>query len=295
LIWEGKEQETMLKFVTSALIVMGLVVSTTSMAFAQYPLPGSAVSNVVAQNLDTVAASDGEIVYYSNSGSEEGKDPNVDMGPKAVRENKTADAPVPSNFNGSAILSSDKQIGAIVSVQYKNVPGDTSDPGKQTQGAYNATVNPATELYFPSVFRFQFIVSRLTIQNVENASNEIELTFTKRDGTAAGTLKTTLNAFGSRTFYLGNASDVPATFPADFVDGSVYVKSLSGRKLAGAAVTTWANRAAAYQALLPANKGKLLYAPSHFRFISNAPANWASLPASSWTFEYPEHQQHGSG
>lgn len=270
------------------LLVVVLILNSIGMAFAQdYPNPGNAVSNAVVQNKSTAAGQTATVVatYYGQNGSVAYTHTGISIAPKAVREIKTQDEPLGDGFQGAAVLSSNQPLAAVVNVQYRNVPGDTADPDRQTQAAYNATSNPAATLYFPSVWRFSAIVTRLTVQNTESQTANVTLTFKKRDGAAAGELTTTISGNGQRTFYLGNASDVPSNFPADFVDGSVTVVSTNGRKLAGAAAVTWANRAGAYQALGESNKGKVLYAPSHYRFIhpDDNQTNWQNRPAGQWT------------
>lgn len=269
------------------LLVVMFVANSIGMAFAQeYPQPGSAVTNAVVQNKATGAGQNAtvQVMYYDQNGVADPDTQSFNIAPKAVVEVKTQDAPVGDGFVGAAVLSSNQPIAAVVSVQNRGVPGDVTDPNRQTQAAYNGTSEPATILYFPSVWRFSGIVSRLTVQNAEAQPADIKLTFKKRDGSAAGELTTTLAANGQRTFYLGNAADVPAAFPANFIDGSVVVESTNGRKLAGASTATWPNRAGAYQALGESNKGKILYAPSHYRFILPADdqTNWQNRPGVEW-------------
>jgi hypothetical protein len=274
----------MKQFIVSLILVVSLLVGTVGMAFAQdYPQPGDSVSNAVVQNKATGANETATVIayYYNQSGG----DPvythsNIQIAPKAVREIKTDEEPLGDGFQGAAVLSSSHPLAAIVSIQNRNVP---QSPSGRTQGAYNATSAPSPTLYFPSVWRFNAIVTRLSIQNTDTESADITLTFKKRDGSDAGSLNATIAGNGQRVFYLGNANDVPANLPADFQDGSVTVTSTNGRNLAGAAVVTYRNRSSAYQALSDINKNTTLYAPSHYRFIFNAPANWASLPNSAWT------------
>ncbi len=268
------------------LLVVSLLMSTAGIGFAQevYPLPGDAVSNAVVQNKTTTAGQTASVIatYYDQNGTVAYTHSGIQIAPKAVKEIKTADEPLGDGFQGSAVLSSNQPLAAIVSIQYKNVPGAPL-PQKQTQSAYNATTEASTVLYFPSVWRFNAIVTRLSVQNTDSQDANVTLTFKKRDGSSAGTLNATIKSFGQRTFYLGNSSDVPADLPSDFKDGSIVVESTNGKKLAGAAAVTWANRSGAYQSLTNSNKGKVLYAPSHYRFIDNAPANWDTLPGTQWT------------
>ncbi len=277
----------MRRALVSVFLVLTIALGSLGAASAQdsYPQPGNPVSNAVVQNMTTTAGKTALVtaVYYSSSGNPVHTNDKIQIAPKAVKEIKTADEPLGDGFQGSAILSSSEPLAAIVSIQYKNVPGDTGDPNRQTQAAYNATSEASSVLYFPSVWRFDGIVARLSVQNTSPQDAIVKLTFKKRDGTAAGVLdNVTIKAYGQRTFYLGNSSDVPADLPSDFRDGSVTVESTNGKLLAGAAAITWPNRAAGYKALSDSSKGKVLYAPSHFRFISNATGSSKDLPANQW-------------
>jgi hypothetical protein len=208
---------------------------------------------VVVQYYDT----DGNL-DYTNSGS-------VTIEPKAVKEIKTENEPLSDGWQGSAVMSSDKPLAAIVSVKNTNVPGASDG---LTQGAYNGSADGATTIYFPSLFGFQYIVSRFTVQNTEDTAATVYANFYDRAGTALGRTSATIPAYSQKTYDMGVAADLPTGWPTTFEDGSVVVTSTN--KLAGAAVTTWNNRSAAYQALTDANKGTTLYAPSHFRFKVNA-------------------------
>ena len=266
--------------VSSLLISSAILLGSVLPAMAQYPAPGSSVTNAVTQNLSTGSGEKAtlSVQYYDQAGALKGTSPSVTIDPKAVKELKTTDAPVPANFVGSAIMNSDKPLAVVVGINNSNVPGDTDG---RTQGAYDAFTAGAKELYFPTVFRFDQIVTRLSVQNTESTAANITVKYFKRDGTAAGEKTATLNGFGQKTFYLGDSNDVPSNFPADFVDGSAYV--ISDKNVAGVATVTWTDRGAAYEASTPLSRGKVLYAPSHYRFINNAPANWASVGRRSWT------------
>jgi hypothetical protein len=142
------------------------------------------------------------------------------------------------------------------------VPGA---PDGVTQAAYNGAAVGVDTLYFPSFWAFPGIGSRITIQNTENSPVDIELAIFDRDGNAYGVKQATLQGYGSRTFCACNPDDLPPGFPDAFVDGSVVVTAPAGRGIAGASTAQWPNRTAAYQALTDANKGPVLFVPSHFR------------------------------
>ena len=254
---------------TSAVVLIVAMLTSLGIAQAQsYPDPGTSVTNIVVQNTSTTAGDTATVVvqYYDTDGNlDYTNQGNISIEPKSVKEIKTENEPLGDGWAGSAVMSSDKPLAAIVSVKNTNVPG--ADDGF-TQGAYNGSSSGATTLYFPSIFGFQYIVSRFTVQNTEGTAATVYVNFYNRSGTFLGRTTSTIPAYSQKTFYMGDSNDLPASWPTDFEDGSVVVTSTN--KLAGAAVTTWANRSAAYQALTDNNKGTVLYAPSHFRYKYNA-------------------------
>lgn len=229
----------------------------------QYPDPGTSVTNIVVQNTSPTAGDTAAVTveYYDTSGNlDYTNQGSITIEPKAVEEIKTENEPLGDGWEGSAVMMSDKPLAAIVSVKNTNVPGAPDD---YTQGAYNGTLAGAETLYFPSLYAFEFIVSRLTVQNVDSTQATVYVSYYDRSGTYLGVKQATIPAYSQKTFNLGSASDVPFD-PTTFTDGSAVVTSTN--KLAGAAVTTWGDRSAAYQALTDANKGATLYAPSHYRY-----------------------------
>jgi hypothetical protein len=252
---------------------------TASLAGAAggYPDPGTSVTNIVTQNLATGTGETADVIvdYYDPAGNLDHSHTGIVIAPTAVKEIKTQDEPLGDGWIGSAVMSSTYPLGAIVSIKNTDVPG--ADDGL-TQGAYNGTAMGATELYFPSLYAFEFIVSRLTVQNTEDTQATIYMAYYDRNGNKMGSdYEATLGAYSQRTFYLGDSADVPFD-PANFVDGSA--KVWSDHVLAGAAVTTWGNRSAAYQALTPDNQGDTLYAPSHYRFMADPPSGeWTLFSA----------------
>lgn len=257
----------MKKRVMTAIGALLVLVLTASIVAAQtsYPDPGSSVTNIVTQNLSTGVGEDASVVvqYYDQAGTLEYTHSSISIAPKAVVEIKTDDEPLGDGWEGSAVMSSDRALGAVVSIKNTSVPGA---PDGFTQGAYQGANAGADTLYFPSLYAFSGIVSRITVQNVEGTPADIEIDYYDRAGTYLGQHTDTIPAYSQATYFLGDAADVPFDPETEFVDGSAIVTSSSGNLLAGAAVSTWANRSSAYQALTPLNQATTLYAPSHYRF-----------------------------
>jgi hypothetical protein len=259
---------------------IGIVIATTlvllllvaGISFAQgYPLPGLPTTNSVVQNM---ATGNGQVAtlmvnyYQPSGGAPVYTNSTVTIDPKSVKEIKAEDEPLPAGFSGAAVVSSDQPIAAIVSIKNTNVP---EAPDDFTQGAYNGTsaAGTSTSIFFPTVWGFSGIVSRVTVQNTDAGTNNIQLDFFDRTGASLGSTTESLAGFGSKTYYLGNSSDLPAGWPSGFQDGSIAVTSTDGKMLAGASIATWPNRSGAYQALSPNDQGTVLYAPSHYRFKQN--------------------------
>jgi hypothetical protein len=253
-----------------------MLLPTASMAQGTYPDPGTSVTNIVVQNTSTTAGDVAavQVEYYDTNGDLDYTNTSVSIDPKAVKEVKTEDETVLGDgWQGSAVMSSDKPLAAIVSIKNTEVPGA---PDGLTQGAYNGANSGANTLYFPSVYGFEFIVSRLSVQNTEAADAMVYLSFFNRQGVALGSKEVTIPGYAQQTFYMGDANDLPTGWNfATFLDGSVTVTSTN--KLAGAAVTTWGNRSGSYQALTDNNKGTTLYAPSLFRYTYGADASFDPL------------------
>jgi hypothetical protein len=253
--------------IIATILVLSLLLAGISYA-QSYPEPGTPTSNTVIQNKATGSGQVASLVvtYYDNAGNDVYVNNTVKIDPKSVKEIKAQDEPLPAGFSGSAIASSDQPIASVVSIKYTFVPGA---PDGFTQGAYNGTSEAATSLFFPTVWGFDGIVSRVTVQNADATTNNIKLDFLDRNGNALGSKTELLQGYGSKTYYLGNSADLPAGWPAGFQDGAIVVTSTDNKLLAGASTATWPNRAGAYQALTNNNQGTVLYAPSHYRFKSN--------------------------
>ncbi len=254
----------MKKYLVQLMIIGVLVISVSIVAAQSTPSAGNALTTAVIQNTSTGVGEDATVVvsYYDTAGTLVYTNSGMVIGPKSVQEVSAGNEPLPAGFQGSAVVSSDRPVAAIVSVKYTNVP---ADPDGKAQAAYNGSSSGATTLYFPSLWQFSGIVSTFTVQNTEATVATVQVEWFDRNGTALDTeTGVTIPAYSSKTWDL--ASDAPANFPND---GSVIVTSTSGEGLAGASTAIYPQRAGAYPALTDANKGTLLYAPSQFKFKSN--------------------------
>jgi hypothetical protein len=261
-----------MKKITIVSLLVVLILGVVGISWAQsFPASGTTVSNSIIQNMATGAGENATIIveYYDQAGNNVYTNNSIVLAPKAVTEVQAQKEPLPSGFVGSAIVSSDRPVGAVTSLRNTNVPGAADG---ETQGAYNGAPVGKDTIFFPSFWAFQYIVSRFTVQNTENAQATIEIDYFKRDGTKVGTLSDTLPAYGSKTYCGCDPADWPGgTIPAGFLDGAITVRSTNGKLLAGASTATRTQEDSAYQALTAGDQGTVLYAPSAFRFNSNKP------------------------
>jgi hypothetical protein len=273
-------EETLMKKRVLLLVVVLLLVAVGIVnAQGPYPNPGTSVTNAIIQNLATGAGDTATLTidYYAESGgSPVYSNSTVTIPPKSVVEVKTANEQLPAGFTGSAVISSDQTLAAVTSIRNTAVPGAADGT---TQGAYNGANTGTDTLFFPSYWAFEFIVSRITVQNTELGEAEIDLNFFRRDGTFIGTMSDTLAANGSKTYCGCEPSDWPGgTIPANYTDGAVTVTSTNGNLLAGASTATRNSSSSAYQALSSSDEGTVLYAPSSFRFNNGTPIAQGSAP-----------------
>jgi hypothetical protein len=241
--------------------VVALLVVLTTVASAQtYYDPGIADTNVVLQNKATGAGEVANVVvaYYDTDGNLDYTNSSIQINPLAVREVKTTEEPaLPDGWEGSAVVSSDRELAAIVSIRWRN----SGRGDGWTQGAYVGLSEGSRELYMPAVYRHPNLVSRITVQNTESTQATIYMNYYDRDGAFRGTFVDNIPGYAQETYFLGNNGDVPPGVSAGFVDGSIYITSTN--RLAGVAVTTWAEQGSAYQSLK--SGATTLYAPSHYR------------------------------
>lgn len=252
-----------LSLIAVAVLLVTLLVVASTYAQGGFPDPGTSVTNAVVQNK---ATGSGEVAtlsvgYYDSAGTLIYTNSSVTIDPKAVAEIKTQNEPLPSGQQYSAVISSDRPLASIVSIKNTNVSGA---PDTLTQAAYNGTSAPSTELYFPTVWGFSSIASRVTVQNAEGTAATVNFDFYDRTGTYLGQTSKTLAGFAATTIYMGDPTDLPAGWPSGFEDGSITASSTN--LLAGASTATWSSRSGAYQSLTANNQGTVLYGSSHYRF-----------------------------
>jgi hypothetical protein len=252
--------------------------------------PGEAFTNFTVQNLDSAGVANVQASYISQDGttaavvpSPDSEDPFRDIPANGASGFPAAESSLPQGFNGSAIVSGDKELAAFAQMFW-------SDGGiGSTLAAYEAFRAGATKIYFPSLFaRENTQESSITIQSAESASTteqiQFTITFFDREGNQSKQIANEQIFKGTQKTY--NLMSLPGTAlpvtnpPGDGWIGSAVVESSS--PLAGVAITHWTEAggySAAYSAVpaptggvsaAASGAGVVAYLPSVTRRVNNA-------------------------
>jgi hypothetical protein len=153
-------------------IVVIVVLATVGLVAAQGGLPGSGWKS--GQQIQNVGAANAKVVFtaYNLSGA------SFNCGEKDIAAGASAtyltdvDCPVPAGFIGSAVVSADQPIAAIVNVNNRG----TSSAAGQYQGTDGADV--ATKISFPLVKNaYNGRTTTFYVQNASTTANNISATF----------------------------------------------------------------------------------------------------------------------
>lgn len=263
------------------LLAVALALSLTSVALADLTLPtGTGVSNVIVQNLSPTAGDTAtvHVDYYDTEGNKDATS-DTTVGPLGVAEIKT-DANVtpalPDGWAGSAVLSSDKEVGAVVSVRWSNTGNEagTFDTNQRSQDAYVGGAQGSNSVYLPDLKRVPNCptnsakanqVSQFYVQNTEGTAATVYVNFYNRQGAFEGVVTGSIPAYSQKTWNMRIDSQMPAGVVDGFGttnDGAALITSTN--KIFAIAQTTWcAGWDAAYEGV--GGGDTTLYAPIAFR------------------------------
>lgn len=226
-------------FVLSLLTVLAAM---TAVAYAQPPDPGTATSFGAVQNVEEGTQARFRQDFYDTSGNLDAyrEKENVAYGDTmGLTTNQTSDAPLntelPTGWQGSSVVSSDKEAAAVVLVQYLN--GSIGSDGLTTAD-YAGIQDPGSDVFCPSVGMRDNEGTTLVVMNTsENPVSDVSISFKDRNGSDVGTAMTNINipARSQKTYDLFNSS---FSLPSDFL-GSARVQSSGGTPLAVVALTDW--------------------------------------------------------
>ena len=238
------------------------VLMLTTLAAASEPNPGAGSVNFTVQNLDP--SEDASVIasYINSAGQADATIP-ATIAPQSSAGFNIADSGLADNWDGSVIVSGDREIVAFAQARWEN--GSIGD-GK-TAGAYNGFTAGASALYFPSLAaRDGKQISRLSIQSAEGASEsetiDVTVAFFNRDGTAAKTAYDISLLKGTQ-----QTIDLMDEALGDGWLGAAVVSSAS--PIAGVSTMHWKEYSGAYSGVM--GGGLVAYLPSITRRLPNGP------------------------
>jgi len=119
--------------------------------------------------------------------------------------------PLPDNFVGSAVVSSDKPVVANVNTQVPTSSGDTPDNPNRV-GTASGVLDPATTLYFTQVIKSPTWNSYVAVQNTSGETAEVTIRYyNDTDGAevSAATATATISPFSTRIFRQAGLAGLP--------------------------------------------------------------------------------------
>jgi hypothetical protein len=233
--------------IVSVVVVIMLVASLTAYA-APFP-PGTGNTNVVVQNTGNATAA--VVAEYINPSGVVEATKSANVNAKGSNEFRAADSGLGDNWAGSMILSGDQDLTAVGYTVYS---GGTATDGL-TGSAYSGFPDGSATVYLPSLFqRPTAQYSRITVQNMDTGSADIQIFYYNRSGGAfAGNPVTDSIPEGAQKTYDlgtpgGKVPDLGITNPpGDGWIGSARVVSTNGKKIGAVASTFWPQYSSAYE------------------------------------------------
>jgi len=257
------------------LLTLALVVSVASaaplMAGIAIPNPGTASSTIIIQNTDATNSAQWVLDFIDQNGNPVAGAQQSGTLPAyvATAVNVGSIAILGSGWNGSAIVSADRQVAAVGTTTW------TASSTRSTEAEYLAFSEGSSSITFPYVFNSNR-VTWFTVQNTGSTPATAYFTFIdRRVGTQTGaTTSAVIPAGAQRTYRMNDCSTgvIPAgactrpntTNEAQYWKGAVMVTS-TNPVLAGVAVTHWPQWTADYVSVSPAESANELIFPLFFR------------------------------
>lgn len=137
-----------------------------------------------------------------------------------ITAGQSPDGPLPTNWSGAVVLSSDQDIIAAAQTKYAGRLSAETDP-LQVPGteasSYEAFNAGASEIFFPILVRVKRasnptvaqLSTRYTVMNASNSTATVYLNYRNFDGTTYPPTIINLAPFGSRTFDTAVDADLP--------------------------------------------------------------------------------------
>ncbi|MBC7224930.1 MAG: hypothetical protein H5T59_11775 [Anaerolineae bacterium] len=183
-------------------LALVLVLMTVLPVLAADPDPGTGNTDIIVQNTDTNTANPAATVnvdYINQAGGVE-RTVSANVKPLAAAEFSAATSGLGDGWLGSAVVSSEKELAAVVNVIWTN--GSAND--HTTGGEYAGYETGSTEVYFPYlVYNPNLQFSRFSIQNVDTGGTaNITMKYINRDGVLDFTITDTVPAQAQKTYEL---------------------------------------------------------------------------------------------
>jgi hypothetical protein len=264
-----------------------LALSAAGVANANLTMPygnGSTIYSVM--NVGSAAATVVATYYNPDGTTQLTSTHNLPVnGRKDITLGESPDGPLPGNWSGSVVLSSDQDIVAVARIKYINRPDAYENNPGQTAGtessAYEAFNSGSTSLYFPVIVRVKRaaqptvaqLATRFTVQNTSASPATVYLNFRNFDNTTYAPVIVTLAGYGSKTWDTAVDADLPPGL--NLAPNSIALSLLvtGTQPLVGVAEQSWnldgfigptpvrQNWAADYAAIPASEATTTLYAP----------------------------------
>lgn len=183
-------------------LTLVLVLMSVLPALAADPLPGTGNTDIIVQNTDTNTANPAATVnvdYINQAGGVE-KTVFASVKPLAANEFTAANSGLGDGWIGSAVVSSEKELAAVVNVIWTN--GSAND--HITGGQYTGYEAGSTEAFLPYlVYNPNLQFSRFSVQNVDTGgAANITMKYINRNGVLDFTITDSVPAQAQRTYEL---------------------------------------------------------------------------------------------
>jgi hypothetical protein len=271
----------------TALLAITLVVTPV---FAEID-PGEVLVNFTVQNLDQNASANVFVTYIDAATGAQTRVPGANY--RVIPKESSfifqaAESGLDSGFNGSAIVSSDKETAAFGSMLWQN--GNAG----QTAAAYEAFRQGVQTLYFPTlVARPDKQYADLTIQSAEGAANteiSVNIKFYTRNGELDADINKSI--FRGRSITINLRDELLASGPGNTGDSATKLRwteadgwigsavVTSGSPLAGVGVVYWPEYTGAYSGLTTGDGGTKNFIPLVARRV-NSDGDWLQFSSIS--------------
>jgi hypothetical protein len=241
--------KTLMK-VLGLVLVLALTVTPVMADPDVDPNPGDGNTDVVVMNMGSAAA-DATAIYYGTTGNPEFT-ANTNLAAKgSYRFAASSATPLGDDWSGSMVVQSAGEVAAMAEIIWTN--GSSADG--TTADAYTGFAMGSTTMYVPYVVwapTAQFTL--FSVQNTENSTADIRLTFLNRNGGQDLQVTDSIPALGSKSydprtftqlqsssFWQNNCSTGYC-----FWSGAVKVESTNTKKITAAATNHWRDYAGAY-------------------------------------------------